>query len=186
MGFIEKITQIMQPGGQQPAATEPAAEPDKADSVIEESRAAATDENANGSVNNIEEDDKQYSKEEVQRLLEEERKTLEMKQFDNLSKETQIEQLKAELFKRDIKEKVFARIEEARLPLGVAEFVQYTDEAGTMASVESVVKTVGELVQAGIKERLRGKIPAGLGRASQNENSIADPFAKAFMDAMNK
>lgn len=99
-----------------------------------------------------------------------------------LSKDGQIEKLKAELLKRDLKEKVTVRLEEAKLPLGVADFVQYTDEAGTMASLEKVITTVNQLVQDGVKMRLRGKTPEGLGNAA--DTSMMPEFARTFIDAM--
>ena len=64
--------------------------------------------------------EKTYSQEEMEAIIEERKKEWETEQMNALSKDGQIEKLKAELLKRDLREKVIAKVEEAKLPLGVA------------------------------------------------------------------
>lgn len=182
MGFIERIAEVMKPVPTQ-AEPENSAKNESTEAITQPDQAASTDAGADKTASS---EPKTYSEEEIEALIEERKKTWNIEHMNTLSKDSQIEELKAELLKRDLKDKVFSRIEEARLPIGIADFVQYTDETGTMKSVEHVITRINELVQQGITERLRGKTPAGLGRAAQAENSIGDPFAKAFADAMKK
>ena len=127
--------------------------------------------------------EKTYSQEEMEAIIEERKKEWETEQMNALSKDGQIEKLKAELLKRDLREKVISKVEEAKLPLGVAEFVQYTDEAGTMASLEKVITTVNQLVQEGLMMRLKGKTPEGLGAAA-TDTYVAPEFVQSFLNAM--
>lgn len=201
MGFIERITEIMKPTSAQEQA-----EPDAIRTEQTGANASRTEQNGTNNQDNAiqteqnagletkeadaaadEEaasEEKTYSPDEIEAIIAERKKEWEADRLHSLSKDSQIEELKAELLRRDLREKVNARLEEARLPLGVAEFVQYTDEAGTMEHLEKVITTVNQLVQDGVMMRLRGKTPGGLGRASENENQTSDPFAKAFLNAM--
>lgn len=181
MGFIERIAEVMKPT---PVSEQTEPETKKADAEIQtgqttgtetEDRADAPDEAAPS-------EEKTYSQVEIEAIIEERKKEWETEQMNALSKDGQIEKLKAELLKRDLKEKVTARLEEAKLPLGVAEFVQYTDEAGTMASLEKVITTVNQLVQDGVMMRLRGKTPEGLGASA--DTTTTPEFVRSFIDAM--
>lgn len=181
MGFIERIVEAMKPTPE-PGQTEP--ETKKTDSEIqpEQTTTTETGDGADGLDEAAPSEEKTYSQEEIEDIIEERKKEWETEQMNALSKDGQIEKLKAELLKRDLKEKVTVRLEEAKLPLGVADFVQYTDEAGTMASLEKVITTVNQLVQDGVKMRLRGKTPEGLGNAA--DTSMMPEFARTFIDAM--
>lgn len=181
MGFIERIVEAMKPTPE-PGQTEP--ETKKTDSEIqpEQTTTTETGDGADGPDEAAPSEEKAYSQEEIEDIIEERKKEWETEQMNALSKDGQIEKLKAELLKRDLKEKVTVRLEEAKLPLGVADFVQYTDEAGTMASLEKVITTVNQLVQDGVKMRLRGKTPEGLGNAA--DTSMMPEFARTFIDAM--
>ncbi len=191
MGFIERITEIMKPtSAPEQAETETIqaeqAETDNADNAIQTEQDAeletkeadaAADEAAAS-------EEKTYSPEEIEAIIAERKKEWEADRLHSLSKDSQIEELKAELLRRDLREKVNARLEEEDLPLGVAEFVQYTDEAGTMEHLEKVVTTMNQLVQDGVRMRLRGKTPEGLGAAANVLNKASDPFARTFLNAM--
>ena len=181
MGFIERIVEAMKPTPE-PGQTEP--ETKKTDSEIqpEQTTTTETGDGADAPDESAPTEEKTYSQEEIEAIIEERKKEWETEQMNALSKDGQIEKLKAELLKRDLKEKVTARLEEAKLPLGVADFVQYTDEAGTMASLEKVITTVNQLVQDGVMMRLRGKTPEGLGASA--DTSVMPEFARTFIDAM--
>lgn len=181
MGFIERIVEAMKPTPE-PGQTAP--EINKTDVENQTEQAAETD-TGNG-VDNPNEatpsEEKTYSQEEIEAIIEERKKEWETEQMNALSKDAQIEKLKAELLKMDLMKKVNARLEEAKLPLGVADFVQYTDEAGTMASLGKVITTVNQLVQDGVMMRLRGKTPEGLGMSA--DSSATPEFVRTFVDAM--
>lgn len=183
MGFIERIVEAMKPATV-PEQVKSGAE--KTDDKIQgpQTDEMNTDDKADLPAPAEEAKEKTYSQDEMNAIIEERKKEWETEQIASLSKDGQIEKLKAELLKRDLREKVISRLGEANLPIGVAEFVQYTDEAETMDNLEKVITTVNQLVQEGITLRLRGKTPEGLGMAAQRENKVSDPFAKAFLDAM--
>ena len=104
----------------------------------------------------------------------------------NLSKDEQISQLKKELFKANMKDQINNRLTEEGIPVKAAELIQYTDEAGTLKSLETVISTIKELVSDGITERLRGKTPEGLGKSASTgfwgkpENDFETAFVKAM------
>lgn len=181
MGFIEKIVEAMKPTPD-PGKAEP--ETTKADTDIqtEQITGSETWDGANDPDEAKPSEEKTYSQEEIETIIEERKKEWETEQMNTLSKDGQIEKLKAELLRRDLREKVVAKVEEAKLPLGVADFVQYTDEAGTMESLEKVITTVNQLVQEGVMMRLRGKTPEGLGAAA--DTSVAPEFVRSFLEAM--
>ncbi len=183
MGFIERIAEAMKPT---PAPEQTTPETKEADEELqtEQTTEPETGDGTEAPDEEAPSEEKTYSEEEMEELFKERKKEWETERLNSLSKESQIEELKAELLKRDLKDKVNARLDEAKLPLGVAEFVHYSDEAGTMASLESVIATVNQLVQDGVMMRLRGKTPEGLGRANNGTKETTDPFAKAFLDAM--
>lgn len=186
MGFIERITEAMKPT---PVPEQAEPETKKEDTEIQAEQDTGTEDGAEADA--LDEaapsEKKTYSQDEIEAIIEERKKEWENEQMNALSKDEQIQKLRAELLKRDLKEKVTIRLEEAKLPLGVSELVQYTDEAETMANLEKVINTVNQLVQDGIMLRLRGKTPEGLGAAAINGRSeLSDPFAKAFVDAMKK
>lgn len=185
MGFIERIVEAMKPTSE-PGQAETEIKKTDAEIQTEQTTSTETGDGADVPDEAAHSEEKTYSQEEIEAIIEERKKEWETEQMNALSKDGQIEKLKAELLKKDLKEKVTARLEEAKLPLGVAEFVQYTDEAGTMENLEKVIITVNQLVQEGVMMRLRGKTPEGLGRANNGAKETTDPFAKAFLDAMKE
>lgn len=181
MGFIERMVQAMAPAAtvadQEAAGTE---ETEKTSADPEKAAVKKSTEEESAADQSVSAGKKTYSEEEMESILAEHKKTWETERMNSLSKDSQIEELKAELLRRDLKEKVVSRLEEAKLPLGVADFVQYTDEAETMEQLERVISTIGQLVQDGVNMRLRGRTPEGLG----NVSSGTDAFANAFTNAM--
>ena len=72
-------------------------------------------------------------------ILNEKRKEWEEERLANLSKDEQISQLKKELFKANMKDQINNRLTEEGIPVKAAELIQYTDEAGTLKSLETVI-----------------------------------------------
>ena len=131
-------------------------------------------------------EEKTYSQDELNSILGEKRKEWEEERLANLSKDEQISQLKKELFKANMKDQINNRLTEEGIPVKAAELIQYTDEAGTLKSLETVISTIKELVSDGITERLRGKTPEGLGESASTgfwgkpENDFEAAFVKAM------
>ena len=181
MGFIERIVEAMKPTPE-PGQAEPETKKTDAEIQPEQTTTTETGDGADAPDEATPSEEKTYSQEEIEAIIEERKKEWETEQMNALSKDGQIEKLKAELLRRDLKEKVVAKIEEAKLPLGVADFVQYTDETGTMASLEKVITTVNQLIQEGVMMRLKGKTPEGVGYSA--DTSVMPEFARTFINAM--
>ncbi|WP_300755413.1 DUF4355 domain-containing protein [uncultured Oscillibacter sp.] len=122
---------------------------------------------------------------------------LERLRQEQLSNSDKIASLKAELARRDLQAEVIAKLDERRLPVSIADLVQYGDRDSTMESLDKLMGVFDTAVQEGVMLRLRGKTPEGLGAAAWRQNSLvdpdarglngkADPFAKAFSDALKK
>lgn len=201
MGFIEKITAVM--NGTTTEQTDPAttaAEPDqRGDHPTELDKPAAEGTNPQPeqtALPTTPEEMEQFltakRKEwtEEQEAKEQERLRYlperERQRQEQLAKEKELADLKAELARRDMQAAVIAKLEEKRLPASVAELVQYGDEQATMESLDKVCGIIETMVLEGINLRLRGKTPEGLGMAAHRENVITDAFARAFMDTSKK
>lgn len=183
MGFIERMVEAMKPATAQTEPQATAAEETAQSSAESEQTSSAESAEGEGCADQkAAPEEKSYSEAEIEAIIAERKKTWETERMNALSKDSQIEELKAELLKRDLKDKVISRLEEAKLPSGVADLVQYTDETGTMEKLEKVISMIGQIVQDGVTMRLRGRTPEGLGNAASY--SVIDPFAKAFTDAM--
>lgn len=192
MDFIEKVVGLMsgkaaQADASAAAAPELAAQPQDA---------PAADEAA--------QEPKTYTPEELESLLAEKKKEWQAEQEaqeqerlrslpeaerlkqEQLSKDAKIASLEAELSRRDLQAEVIAKLDERRLPVSIADLVQYGDRDSTMESLDKLMDVFEAAVQAGVMLRLRGKTPEGLGRAATSLNMMSDPFAKAFSDALRK
>ncbi len=127
------------------------------------------------------EEQEAWEQERLSKLSESERLKLEQ-----IAKNDEIASLKAELARRDLQAEVIAKLDERRLPVSIADLVQYGDRDSTMESLDKLMGVFETAVQEGIMLRLRGKTPEGLGRAANHENRLTDSFAKAFSDALKK
>lgn len=105
---------------------------------------------------------------------------------EQLSKDAKIAKLEAELTKRDLQAEIITKLDERRLPVSIAELVQYGDKDSTMKSLDKLMGVFETAVQDGVMLRLRGKTPEGLGGAATRENSTKDAFARTFADAFKK
>ena len=196
MDFIEKVVGLMngktaQGDASAVAAPEPAAQPQDAHAADEAAQEA-------------EQGPKTYTPEELESLLAEKKKEWQAEQEaqeqerlrslpeterlkqEQLSKDAKIASLEAELSKRDLQAEVIAKLDERRLPVSIADLVQYGDRDSTMESLDKLMDVFEAAVQDGVMLRLRGKTPEGLSRAATSLNMLSDPFAKAFSDAFKK
>lgn len=194
MDFIEKVVGLMngkaaQGDASAAAALEPAAPPQGVPAADEDAQEA-------------EQGSKTYTPEELESLLAEKKKEWQAEQEaqeqerlrslpeaerlkqEQLSKDAKIASLEAELSRRDLQTEVIAKLDERRLPVSIADLVQYGDS--TMESLDKLMDVFEAAVQDGVMLRLRGKTPEGLGLAATSLNMLSDPFAKAFSDAFKK
>ncbi len=195
MDFIEKVVGLM--GGKAPQEDGSAA--DAPAPVAQRQDAPAADEAAQAA-----QEPKTYTPEDLENLLaakkkewEAEREAQEQERLrslpeaerlkqEQISKDAKIASLEAEISRRDLQSEVIAKLDERRLPVSIAELVQYRDRDSTMESLEKLMGVFEAAVQEGVMLRLRGKTPEGLGRAATSTGMLSDPFAKAFSDAFKK
>ena len=172
MDFIEKVVGLMngktaQGDASAVAAPEPAAQPQDAPAADEAAQEA-------------EQGPKTYTPEELESLLAEKKKEWQAEQEaqeqerlrslpeterlkqEQLSKDAKIASLEAELSKRDLQAEVIAKLDERRLPVSIADLVQYGDRDSTMESLDKLMDVFEAAVQDGVMLRLRGKTPEGL------------------------
>lgn len=84
----------------------------------------------------------------------------------------QNQELAGKLHRMELEQKASKALAEKQLPSGLAEFLDYTDEEKMMASLEKIGKMYQADLEAGIKERLKGKTPKGLGGAGNLTDSM--------------
>ena len=75
-------------------------------------------------------------------------------------------ELTGKLKRMELEQKAAAKLAEKKLPVGLSEFLDYTDEARMAASLEKIGAMYQEQLETGIKERLKGTTPKGLGGAA--------------------
>ena len=183
MGFIDQIMGAMGMEAAQTVTEEPTSNADpqrteetKTDEVKEKAEKIQDLDDGTDQGEGASSEEKTYSRDELNDIL----------NLANLSKDEQISQLKKELFKANMKDQINNRLTEEGIPVKAAELIQYTDEAGTLKSLETVISTIKELVSDGITERLRGKTPEGLGKSASTgfwgkpENDFETAFVKAM------
>lgn len=193
MGFVEKIVGLMN-GSSEPQAENSVeateAEPQPTTEAVEQ-----PEEN---------QPPKTYTPEELESILADRKKEwleeqdakeqerlsklpeMERLRQEQLSKDAKISSLQTELFQRDLKAKAISQLEAVGYPTGLADLLSYTDQDSMEKSLAHVKTIFQNSVSAAVKERLRGKTPEGLGGAAKSENSLTDPFARAFSGAFKK
>ena len=156
MGFIDQIMGAMGMEAAQTVTEEPTSNADpqrteetKTDEVKEKAEKIQDLDDGTDQGEGASSEEKTYSRDELNDILNEKRK-----------------EWKKELFKANMKDQINNRLTEEGIPVKAAELIQYTDEAGTLKSLETVISTIKELVSDGITERLRGKTPEGLGKSA--------------------
>ena len=197
MGFIEKVVSLMNGSPEQETGSVPAA-PEEAAQV----QASPQDAPADAAQEAVQQP-KTYTQEELETLLadkkkewQEEREAEEQERIRNLpeaerlkreqiSKDDKIAQLEAELNRRDLQAEIIAKLDERRLPVSIAELVQYRDRESTMQSLDKLMGVFENAVQEGVMLRLRGKTPEGSYRVVGYETG-SDIFARTFADAFKK
>lgn len=197
MGFIEKVVSLMNGSPEQETGSGPAT-PKEAAQV----QASPQDAPADAAQEAVQQP-KTYTQEELETLLadkkkewQEEREAEEQERIRNLpeakrlkreqiSKDDKIAQLEAELNRRDLQAEIIAKLDERRLPVSIAELVQYGDRESTMQSLDKLMGVFENAVQEGVMLRLRGKTPEGSYRVVGYETG-SDIFARTFADAFKK
>lgn len=97
----------------------------------------------------------------------------------------EITQLKAQLLAHDLKDKAVARLSGDGYPVGLADLLPLTSEQDMTAAIDKLTDAFDSAVAAAVKERLRGKPPAGIGRDNNQTEAMRDQIAKAIRGGMS-
>ena len=97
----------------------------------------------------------------------------------------EVEDLRAQLLQRDLKDAALKQLEKDGFPAGLAELLTYTDKESMEKSMAHAQEVFKSCLEAAVKERLRGKTPEGLGGAASAENSIRDQIAQNIRGGLN-
>ena len=97
----------------------------------------------------------------------------------------EVEDLRAQLLQRDLKDAALKQLEKDGFPAGLAELLAYTDKEAMEKSMAHAQEVFKSCLEAAVKERLRGKTPEGLGGAASAENAIKDQIAQNIRGGLN-
>lgn len=97
----------------------------------------------------------------------------------------EITQLKAQLLAHDLKDKAVARLSGDGYPVGLADLLPLNSEQDMTAAIDKLTDAFDTAVAAAVKERLRGKPPAGIGRDNNQTEAMRDQIAKAIRGGMS-
>lgn len=94
------------------------------------------------------------------------------------AKDKELAGLKAQLLAKDLKQSAVSTLDKEGFPVKLAELVDYTSKENMESSLATVQNVFQEALAAALKEKLRGKTPAGLGDAASAEGSMKDQIAQ--------
>ena len=97
----------------------------------------------------------------------------------------EVEDLRAQLLQRDLKDAALKQLEKDGFPAGLAELLTYTDKESMEKSMAHAQEVFKSCLEAAVKERLRGKTTEGLGGAASAENAIKDQIAQNIRGGLN-
>lgn len=101
------------------------------------------------------------------------------------AKDKEIAGLQAKLLQRDLKQTAVAMLDQAGYPVALADMLDYTSKESMEKSLAAVQETFKSSLEAALKEKLRGKTPAGLGDAGGSEGAIRDQIAQNIRGGLN-
>ena len=97
----------------------------------------------------------------------------------------EIAQLKAQLLARDVRDKAVARLSGEGYPVGLADLLPLTSEQDMTAACDKLTAAFDAAVAATVRERLRGKTPLGIGKASNANEAIRNEISKSIRGGMS-
>jgi len=116
---------------------------------------------------------KAQEKERLLKLSPEERTKAEAE-----AKDKEMNDLKAQLLARDLKETATGILSKDGFPVELAGLLDYTSKEAMEQSLSTVQEVFKKSLSSALTEKLRGKTPAGLGGAANSENSLRDQIAR--------
>lgn len=119
----------------------------------------------------------EYVKAQEEKARKEKMSPEELKAEEEQAKDKELERLKHDLLVRDCRDKAVKSLDEARMPVALADILDYTSEETASASLATIQKVFAECLEQGIKDRLKGKTPEGL-NSTATINSFEDVQAR--------
>lgn len=120
----------------------------------------------------------EYIKAQEEKARKEKMSPEELKAEEAQEKDKELEKLKHDLLVRDCRDKAVKSLDEARLPVALADILDYTTEETAEKSLATIQKVFTDCLEQGIKDRLKGKTPEGL-NSTTAINSFEDAQARA-------
>ena len=97
----------------------------------------------------------------------------------------EIAQLKAQLLARDVRDKAITRLSGDGYPVGLADLLPLTSDQDMTAACDKLTEAFDAAVAATVKERLRGKTPEGIGKASNATEAIRNEISESIRGGMS-
>lgn len=97
----------------------------------------------------------------------------ELKAEEDAEKDKKIQALEHEIMVNNSKNDAIKKLDEAGLPVKLADIINYSTKETAEASLDHIIKTYSECLENGIKEKLKGKTPEGL-RSNTAINDMQD------------
>lgn len=86
----------------------------------------------------------------------------ELKAEEDAEKDKKIQALEHEIMVNNSKNDAIKKLDEAGLPVKLADIINYSTKETAEESLDHIIKTYSECLENGIKEKLKGKTPEGL------------------------
>ena len=93
-------------------------------------------------------------------------------------KDAQIADLQAQILKSQLRQEAVSSLEKDGFPSNLADLLDYSSKENMEASLKNVTGMFKGSLEAGLKQRLKGRTPEGLGAAGAAENMLRDQIAK--------
>lgn len=97
----------------------------------------------------------------------------------------EITQLKAQLLAHNLRDQAVAKLSGDGYPVGLADLLPMTGAQEMTAAYDKLTESFDAAVAAAVKERLRGKTPLGIGRASNTSEAIRDQISKSIRGGLS-
>lgn len=151
--------------------TEPTAEEPKADEVQED---VLSKEDMDAAIEKAKaEAIEEYKNAEAEKERKASLTPEELKAEEDAEKDKKIQALEHEIMVNNCKNDAIKKLDEAGLPVKLADIINYSTKEAAEASLDDIIKTYSECLENGIKEKLKGKTPEGL-RSNTAINDMQD------------
>ncbi|MCM1212919.1 MAG: DUF4355 domain-containing protein [Lachnospiraceae bacterium] len=93
-------------------------------------------------------------------------------------KDSEIEDLKRQLLRKELREDAARVLEKEGIPAGLADVLDYSSRERMEETLKNTTGIFKESLAGAVQTRLKGKTPEGLGGAASSENLLRDQIAR--------